>query len=203
MKNGGSWGGQECRSYIEFQIHIYESTVWLIIWILPYFTTSFLLRIRNMIDKINSDLLVAKINPTTRKFELFLCIIHFGLYLTTAYYKWKISSLINLVQPCHLILFLEGIALFSNSALGELITLFLLPVLSGTLLAIFFPDVSGLDQFLETELYWVQHCLILVVPIFLLSRRNFFALRFANAFTIYVGLSILGVFHFFFYEVYY
>ena len=154
--------------------------------------------------KLSKDVRNATTNhkPARSFLDITLAVLHFSLYGTVIYYKWQISSLINLVQPCHVILFLEGMSLCSTNPIGAvLLPLFLLPALSGTLLAILFPDISGLDQFLEAELYWVQHYLIIVVPLYLLSRRNFFALQYASVFTTFMGLSILGVLHFLFYEV--
>lgn len=199
LKNGGSWGGPECRAYIGFQTHIIESMAWLLIWICPFLFSKMQLSVKDLLSRIRGQL--EKEKPVARILEISLSLVHFGIFGATIYYKWRISSLINLIQPCHLILLFEGVALYSRSQTSVLITLFILPILSGTLLAIFFPDVSGLDQFLEVELYWIQHYLIIVVPFILLTRWNFFALQFANAFTIFVGLCILGVLHFFFYEV--
>ena len=123
------------------------------------------------------------------------------MYIQLIYYKTNVSCLIYLLQPCHLILLIEGIALFSKGKLGVYITIFLLPCLTGTLLALFFPDTSSLDQYLEADMYWIQHYLLLIVPFVLLGRNNFLALKYVNAFTITVGILLLGFAHFFFFEV--
>ena len=95
------------------------------------------------------------------------------MYLHLLYFKTNSKALIIvLLQPCHVILLLEGIAVVSRSTLGVKISLFILPALIGTLLAMLFPDTSGLEQFLEEPSYWVQHYLIQAVPLYLLCRRN-------------------------------
>eukprot|EP01035_Chromulina_nebulosa_P032006 gene32006-42706_t len=199
LKNGGSWGGPECKAAISFSTHLIESAAWLFIWTSPFlFTTAI-----TSVSKLSTEITEAATHnkPTRSTLDITLSLLHFSIYGAVIYYKWQISSLINLIQPCHVILLLEGISLCSTNTTGSvLLPLFLLPALSGTLLAILFPDMAGLDQFLEPELYWVQHYLIIVVPVYLLSRRKFFALQYASVFTTFMGLSILGVLHFFFYE---
>ncbi len=106
-----------------------------------------------------------------------------------------------MIQPCHMILLIQGIALYSKSANGVLITIFVLPALTGTMSAMLFPDTSGLDQPFEMHSYWIQHYIIQAVPLYLLARRNFLALKFANWFSVFMGVWILLLLHFSLYEV--
>ena len=62
-------------------------------------------------------------------FDQLLAFIHFAMYIQIIYYKANISSLINLIQPCHLVLLLEGVALYTDEPLGVLITVLILPTL--------------------------------------------------------------------------
>ena len=128
--------------------------------------------------------------------------VHFGMYLHLLYFKTNSKALIIvLLQPCHVILLLEGIAVVSRSTLGVKISLFILPALIGTLLAMLFPDTSGLEQFLEEPSYWVQHYLIQAVPLYLLCRRNFQVARLCSWKTVCAGLWILHTLHYAVYEV--
>ena len=113
-----------------------------------------------------------------------LAIIHFAMYAQLIYYKWNFSSLINLIQPCHVILLMEGIALFSDGPLGVMITSLILPSLSGTFLALLFPDTTGLDQPFERLFYWIQHFLIILIPVYLLQRSNGLAVKLCSKYTI-------------------
>jgi hypothetical protein len=94
-----------------------------------------------------------------------------------------------------------GIALASDGPLGLLITCLILPTLSGTTLAILFPDTAGLDQYLEMDSYWFQHYLIILMPIYLLQRRNGLAIDMCSIFTVSLGICILTFAHFTLYEV--
>ena len=160
-------------------------------------------------DKFHDLQVVAKMNLESanyqtkggRFFDKLLGSIHFLMYLQICYYKFNMSSLVNLIQPCHLILLLEGIALVSDGPLGIMITTLILPSLTGTLLAIFFPDTSGLHQPFEEQSYWIQHYLIITVPIYLLQRRRNVACDMCSPTTIFIGLWILGFLHWSLYEV--
>jgi hypothetical protein len=201
LKNGGSWGGDECRAIVSNMTHFYESIAWNLIAILFYVGYDLKSNFAKVKEEIQLEMKVSKSTQVSRVFELALAMVHFLLYGTVIYYKANINSLINLIQPCHLILLLEGIALLDDGVLGTMITLYLQPALIGALLATVTPDVTGLDQPFEVELYFVQHILILVVPIFLLLRRNYMALKFCNFMSMITGLTMLTVAHFFFFEV--
>jgi len=109
-----------------------------------------------------------------------------------------------MLQPCHIILLLQGIILYIDNIYSIIITLFILPALIGTLLATLFPDTSGLDQSYEMQAYWIQHYLIQSLPLYLLLRRNALALKYANFFTSsFCGIWILLLLHFSLYEVIY
>lgn len=201
LKNGGSWGGPICRATVSNTIHFYESIAWNLVAVLFYVGFNLKSNFTKLKHEIKQEMKISKSTTISRMFEVSLSFFHFLLYGTVIYYKTNINSLINLIQPCHLILLFEGIALFNDGVLGVMITLYMQPALIGALLATVTPDTTGLDQPLERELYYVQHVLILVVPIFLLVRHNYLALKFCNFSSIITGLAMLTVAHFFFFEV--
>jgi hypothetical protein len=85
--------------------------------------------------------------------------------------------------------------------LGVLITVLILPTLTGTLLATLFPDTTGLEQPFERMSYWIQHILIQIVPLYMLLRKNSLSLELINFKTILIGLWILDFVHWTFYEI--
>jgi hypothetical protein len=201
LKNGGSWGGPICRIAVPFNIHVTESIFWLMISIIIYNLLHFGLKFKVLIIKMNEENKNIKSNVTIRFIEKSLAALYFLFYTSTIYYKTNLKSLINLIQPCHVLILLQGIALYSDGIIGILITTLILPVLTGALFAVLFPDTSGLDQPFEMELYWVQHYFILLMPIYLLSRKSFIALKCSSWFSILLGLWILLILHFSLYEV--
>lgn len=201
LKNGGSWGGAECRAYVDIFTHFRETCFWILLSSLFFQFFSLRRKYTDLWNVTKINLSSIKYSNTTRYLDYILATIHFSMYFQLIYYKWNFSSLINLIQPCHVILLMEGIALASNDHIGVLISVLILPSLSGTFLALFFPDTTGLDQPFEETSYWIQHYLIIFVPIYLLLRRNSLALKMSNKFTVGYGLWILTVLHFSFYEV--
>lgn len=108
------------------------------------------------------------------------------------------------IQPCHLTCFVEGIALLLNpqeSSIPTFIAIYLLPSLFGANLALIFPDTVGLELPYELELFWIEHWLIVIVPLYLLLRNNKVALKYVNGFSIAIGLWSLLILHYFIYQV--
>jgi hypothetical protein len=201
LKHGGSWGGVACRAHLSLPRHVLESTFWMLVCYVTF-------HLFNLGKRLNDLRAVAKIEldrplnaSTSRILDRLLATVHFAMFGQLIYYKWNFSSLINLIQPCHVILFLEGVALSSDGPLGVMITTIILPALSGTFLALLFPDTTGLDQPYEEISYWIQHYLIILVPIYLLQRSNGVACRLCSNYTIGIGIWILAILHFSFYEV--
>ena len=201
LKYGGSWGGVACRAHVSLPLHIAESSFWILICFITFKVFSLGQRLSDLQIIAKMELSQKRYENTSRVFDKILAFVHFSMYLQLIYYKWNFSSLINLVQPCHLVLLLEGIALASNGPLGIIISTIILPVLSGTFLALLFPDTTGLDQPFEEISYWIQHYLIIIVPIYLLQRRNGLAYKLSSKYTIGIGLWILLLLHFSFFEV--
>lgn len=202
LEKGGTWGGAECAKAVPLKVHILESWSIVLLCGMIFQRFHFSSKLEKLIDTIKSDLQQSRAPTWERPFELLLGSIHILMFLQILYYKWNIFSLVNMIQPCHIILLLQGIALFSTGVSGVLISSFMLPALTGTLLAMLFPETAGLTQPFEMEAYWLQHYLIQSVPIYLLLRRNAVCLR--NSSTLIsgtAGLWTLAFLHFSLYEV--
>jgi hypothetical protein len=110
--------------------------------------------------------------------DLSLFTFHAILWLQVLCYKIHLKSLVNLLQPCHLSLLFEGIALLlGDGPLSALMTIISLPITIGAVAALANPATEGLDFFLEKEAFFVQHYLLLVTPLYLLCRADFAVLR--------------------------
>ena len=195
------WGGPVCRAALDMNTHSIESAVWLVVCVVSFQVYNARSKFRALCKNIQLDLARSSTSPLVRKFELCLAMVHFAMFIQIIYYKVNILSLVNMIQPCHVILLLEGIALYSTGTTGVVISLCILPALTGTLLAMLFPDTGGLDQPFEMEAYWLQHYLIQAVPLYLLIRRDYIAARHASFFNIFCGLWVLLLLHFSLYEV--
>lgn len=199
------WGGVECYNTIPLSTHITESLGWIFLCAWFQKKTRGFKWYENLKSNISKSLTeYEKSNPKgnpLRFLEILVGSLHVLMFFQIIYYKSNISALIYLLQPCHLILLVQGIALLSNGLTGVLISLFILPALTGTTLAMIFPETTGLDQPLEMEAYWLQHILIEAVPIYLLVRKDGLALQYANYKAIVAGLWLLTLLHFVLLEV--
>lgn len=201
LEKGGAWGGPECAAALSGSVHFYESFAWLTLGFAIIVVLRPLKKQRHRNKHILEDLEKTSIGSGQRLFEVLLGSLHVLMFLQIVYYKMQIVSMINMLQPCHVILLLQGIALLADRVTAVNITVLMLPALTGTALAMLFPETKGLDQVWEVEAYWLQHYLIQTVPIYLLIRRNFLALRYADLFSTECGLLILLFLHFSMFEV--
>lgn len=206
LRKGGDWAGPDCRASVSYDMHIKESAVWFLIAVLLYYLfdlsavfNTISLKARNEIKSQTRFQSSAK-GFIQNAFEKCLAMTHFFMFMQLIYWKFNDQAMVMLAQPCHIILVLQGIALLSSTTLGPLLTVLMLPALTGTLLAMVVPGTSGLSP-LEITCYWVQHVLIQVVPLYLLSRQNFLAAKLCTLKTVLAGIWILQVGHWVFYEL--
>jgi hypothetical protein len=198
LAQGGSWGGPECVAQVDTRTHMVETAGWLLFGVIAYYV----LDIPSILGGVKvKDSECKSANIVESILDRVLSCVHFGMYLHLLYFKTNTKALIIVLsQPCHVILLLEGIALMSRGKTGVKISLFLLPALTGTLLAMLFPDTSGLYQWMEAESYWIQHYLIQAVPLYLLCRRDFQVARLCTWKTVLAGLWVLHMLHYTVYE---
>lgn len=207
LGEGGSWGGPECAKAVPMAVHYAEDVAVIAVLLVLYYACGFV-RETDLITKQATNGLAEyrKRNSTSAiktqmTMDRSFSVVHFALYAQLVYYKVTMSSMINLIQPCHIICLLQGIALYSQKETGVLISIFVLPSLTGCFLAMLFPDTSGLSQPLEMEAYWMQHVVILLMPLYLLYRKDFLALRLASTKSVFVGLWICAFLHWSLYEL--
>jgi hypothetical protein len=188
FKKGGSWGGQVCADYVPYDIHIMETSTWLVGLLIIFVAFGF----GQKLQKMSKDAAAAlKAHP--RKFgvcnilDIIVGSLAFGNWLLVVYYKINLRSLINLLQPCHLTSLLQGIALLRDDSTSTMISLLTLPMVVGSGGTFFAPDTSGLDQPLEVEMFWVQHILLQAIPLYMLLRHDALSLKMVDFKTLLIG----------------
>lgn len=202
-KKGGSWGGVECAAHVPYHVHVYESVTWIVLMLGLFFYFDFSGKVRELEKVITAKMATRKYAhlPFFRVLDLVLCTMAFGMWLTVLYYKINLHSLINLLQPCHLVVLAQGFALLYDNSTGLLIALLSLHMVSGSGAAFLFPDTSGLDQPYEVEEFWIQHTFVQVVPLYLLLRNNGLGAEVADLKIISFGNWILVFMHWTLFEV--
>ena len=174
------WGGAACRAYVSPLLDWQEGATWLVLLVASWFALP------------GTNLRLATQPSKVAALDYALALVHALLYAQLCWWKYCDSCLIVLLQPCHILLFLEGLALVSPQSTA--VSVLLLPALSGTALAMAVPGTSGLDA-TQTAAYWVQHVLIQAVPLYLLCRRDFAAWRQSSLGTALLGVWILQAVH--------
>jgi hypothetical protein len=177
LRFGGSWGGEECSKYLSQQVLLGESLFWVVLIIWLGNSISMRETLRELIRKATEKMEKHYDHRSILQWLLDRIVASFMLtiFLMLIYYKYNTNSLCQLIQPCHLILLTQAICLSSDGSNAIIFGLLQLPLYSHVL-ALGFPDTTGLDQPLEKDMYWYQHYLTAFFPIYILMRHNFAAL---------------------------
>ena len=198
---GGSWGGPICASYVPAQIHYIETGCWVLCLLALFTFGGFNLKLKKLEESISLQLKGIHSSRIMGVVDNLLSLICFANVALLLYYKVKLHSLINLLQPCHITTFLQAIALSSKSSLGVMIGMLNLMMVVGSGGAILFPDTSGLDFYFEVEAFWIQHILLQTIPIYLLLRHDALGARLMDFKTLMIGNWILVFVHWVLFEV--
>ena len=204
LKQGGSWGGDECRAAVSLRVRVMETCFWMLVGAVSFYYFHIyanLAKISNDLKKRLSQSSQGYNSGLIRSIEKVVGTILLLMWFQVWYYKINKKSLINLLQPCHILLFLQSIALLSNYTLSSLIACHSLPLITGASLAILFPDTSGLDQPFERTSFFIQHYIILTMPIYLLVRNGYAGLSISSFRTVCLSSWIVLVCHWPGYEV--
>lgn len=173
IKKGGTWGGPVCAAHIEKNDHIMEIGLWLAVIVVIYFILEIPKLIQTLGAKADRIVSEQKRGLFWKLCDNVVAFVHFGMWFQVLYYKINLKSLINLLQPCHISLLLNGAAVLFDGLPGLLCTIVGLPLAIGAVSALAFPATEGLDQPYEELSFFIQHWILLFVPFYLVSRLNF------------------------------
>ena len=198
-------GGIDCFNSIPLRTHVLESSGWIFVGLLFYVMTNVKQVFHSQYHAIATDISSCKRSPPVRFIEIFLGLILIAVFLAIAYFKIHTNAGIFLIQPCHIICACEAYAmLFPTSPYSTFIAIYLLPAMSGSIMALIFPENDDLQLPFEVEIFWIEHWLIVLLPIYLLIRQNGIVIKYANMrhwHTIAIGLWFLLLLHFAVHEV--
>ena len=199
LRQGGDWGGPECSSYVPIDIHYKECFSIILIFLTIGYLLDVEKTIRNIREQSNKYLTMNPRNKIQRIFEYFTATAFILMFIKLLTIKIKTQAVSMLLQPCHLLLILQSSALLSNGPYGIIITLCMLSPLTGALIAIAIPTLNGLTK-IEVIIFYLQHYLLGIVPIYLLCRNNFAASKFCSFKILFIGHLMFSLLHFTFYE---
>lgn len=177
ISKGGSWGGKECQSIVSLEAHSAELLLWFLICAIMLKLCQYKQIYREMVGEAALILKNHQRTIISQSLDVLFATLHFGIWFLVLYYKITLHSLINLCQPCHIALFVQGVGVLIGGPEGAIIGILSLPLVVGPIGALMVPALDGLDQPYEELFFFIQHYLLLVTPIFLLLRNNYCAYK--------------------------
>jgi hypothetical protein len=174
---GGSWGGKECQSIVTLEAHSAELLLWFLICAIMLSLCQYKQIYREMVEEAALILKNHQRTNISQALDILFAILHFGIWFLVLYYKITLHSLINLCQPCHIALFVQGVGVLVGGPEGAIIGILSLPLVVGPIGALMVPALDGLDQPYEELFFFIQHYLLLITPLFLLLRNNYCAYK--------------------------
>ncbi len=196
LSRGGTFGGQQCASYVPFEIRLCERIAWIGACVLAFYLFSLQNHLNTLQKCITLQLSQTSVSPFTRIIELMIGYSCAGIFLLLCFYKLNSNSLCYIFQPCHLIILSQGLALIRDNENSVISQLLLIPTLAGTSLALFFPETEDLVQPFEEQLFWVEHYALQLLPLYLLLRRNGLFLKNVSIYTALSGAWVLMCYHY-------
>ncbi|CAF1570632.1 unnamed protein product, partial [Didymodactylos carnosus] len=191
-------GGPECFSYASTKQRLYE-TIIVLIWVAFEIHYAIYYAHTKFTDP-NDKSFPAESSKERKPSVLrrILLVVYAWLWGIEIGFKIASRQLIWILNPCHMVTLIQIIllALSSNKISRGLYRLHV-AMISGGSLAIYFPLTATRFFPFEVEIYYIQHILILIVPIFLLTSHGGYSLEPMKSFrwTI-LAITAFRVYHF-------
>lgn len=182
-------GGQECAEFISTFQKIVETIVFSLIGIVEICYAWPRLTLPSKVSSVSG-----RVRETGRRVMLMVMCLTFGIELG---FKLASQQFIWILNPCHLVTMIQIFLLAAPpSRLVTALFRIQMHCLNGATIAILFPIVNTRLLPFETETYYLQHFLMLVVPYYLMRSGGPFTVETMGDFTwVIFTLGVLFIYH--------
>uniref|UniRef100_A0A3P8VRV1 Transmembrane protein 164 n=1 Tax=Cynoglossus semilaevis TaxID=244447 RepID=A0A3P8VRV1_CYNSE len=174
-------GGPECAAFITPHQRVWESLIIVLISIVEVYVALKKIKVSKELQVLGKDSIGTKEDSLVKNLLLVALCLTFGVEVG---FKFATKTLIYLLNPCHVV------------------TMVQVHMLNGALLALMFPVVNTRLLPFEKEIYYIQHSMLYLVPLYLFKNGGVYKPEpLGDMWWALLSTGVLFLYHFIFLQI--